>query len=178
MKEENLNIFINEIKGNFNKLEYKSYEEKSVINSYSLSEVVAYRLCRRQYGLLIHRRFITPSLGEFFFGQLIHRVLNKAFKYYCEKNKKPLGEYIEKWAKEISKTLKLHGTRPLSYSLEQRAINLIKTFNEKLGDLIFPLVVETEFKLKMFDEYKVDNKNKEEEKSKTFILTGIVDLIK
>lgn len=61
----------------------REVENPEVIRSYGItSDIIAYRLCPRNYGYFKIRNFIPSTSGQLFFGTIIHNVFDQAHLHY------------------------------------------------------------------------------------------------
>ncbi|MHA1222502.1 MAG: PD-(D/E)XK nuclease family protein [Candidatus Heimdallarchaeaceae archaeon] len=138
--------------------------------TYSIvGDVIAYRLCPRQYGYFKVRNVVPSAQGQMFFGQVIHSVLDKAHLHFGHiPGTLPTEDEIDDYFDLVAKALKSQGIRPLSGGLERRARKLVKMFINKFGMILFPRVKDTEHKLQI--QSTLDN-------GIDYILHGVVDVL-
>lgn len=64
-------------------VENRRIQDPEIIRSYGItSDIIAYRLCPRNYGFFKKRNFIPSTSGQLFFGTIIHNVFDQAHLHY------------------------------------------------------------------------------------------------
>jgi len=75
----------------------------------------------------------------------------------------PIDRDIEHYFDEVEQALRAHGVRPASPVVAEQAKQVLKTFNTVEGPTLYPLVVDTEYRL--------------ESERTNFVLRGVVDVL-
>jgi putative RecB family exonuclease len=132
------------------------------------SDIISFRKCRRQYGYFRQDGFVAAQAVQIFFGQIIHQVLDRCHRHYSgffghAKGTLPSDADIEQYFDEVDQALRAHGIRPASPVVAVQAKQVLKTFNTLEGPMLYPRVIDTEFRL--------------ESERKNFVLRGVVDVI-
>jgi hypothetical protein len=133
------------------------------------SDIVSFRRCRRQYGYLGNDGFAPAQTLQVFFGMVIHQVLDRCHRHYSglmagvPGGQIPADADIEKYFGEVENALRSQGIRPVSHHVRNRALQVIQTFNRLEGPLLYPRVVDTEFRL--------------ESDRNQYIMRGVVDVL-
>lgn len=133
------------------------------------SDIISYRKCRRQYGYFGQDGFVPAQAVQIFFGQVIHQVLDRCHRHYSGKldptmkGTLPTDAEIEQYFDEVEQALRAHGIRPASPYVAIQAKQVLKTFNRLEGPVLYPRVIDTEYRL--------------ESERKNFVLRGVVDVI-
>lgn len=133
------------------------------------SDILSFRKCRRQYGYFGQDGYVPAQAAQIFFGQMIHQVLDRCHRHYSglfnnyPKGSIPTDLNIENYFDEVDKALRAHGVHPASPRVAEQAIQVLKTFNSLEGPLLYPRVIDTEYRL--------------ESERKDFVLRGVVDVL-
>lgn len=132
------------------------------------SDIISFRKCRRQYGYFGQDGFVPAQAVQIFFGQIIHQVLDRCHRHYSgffehPKGTMPKDTDIDNYFTEVDQALRAHGVRPASPIVSEQARQLLKTFNSVEGPMLYPRVMDTEYRL--------------ESERKDFVLRGVVDVI-
>jgi putative RecB family exonuclease len=132
------------------------------------TDILSFRKCSRQYGYFGNDGFIPAKAGQMFFGQIVHQVLDKCHLHYQGKlgfaeKTFPTDLDIKSYFEEVSNALRSHGIKRPSKHAEEKALDVICLFNKVEGPTLYPLVIDTEFRL----ESERDN----------YVLRGVVDVI-
>lgn len=132
------------------------------------SDIIGFRKCRRQYGYFGHDGFVPAQAVQIFFGQIIHQVLDRCHRHYSglfghPRGTQPVEADIDAYFDEVEQALRAHGVRPASPEVAKHARNILKTFNRIEGPVLYPRVIDTEYRL-------------ESERS-NYILRGVVDVL-
>lgn len=132
------------------------------------SDVLAFRRCSRQYGHFAVHGFVPAQATQLYFGVVIHEVLDRLHRQFSGVAEgKPAGLPNETDVKEyfiaVTEALRARGVRPYSRRAEQSALEYLQRFNADWGPTLYPLVIDTERKL------KADKTN--------YVLTGVVDVL-
>ncbi len=133
------------------------------------SDIISFRKCRRQYGYFGQDGFVPAQAVQIFFGQIIHQVLDRCHRHYSglfaghPKGSLPTDSDIERYFNEVDRALRAHGVRPASPKVAEHAKQILKTFNSLEGPILYPRVIDTEYRL-------------ESERS-NFVLRGVVDVL-
>ncbi len=151
------------------KIEEKS--ETLTKNKYSItSDILSFQLCRRQYGFFGVRGYQPAHVVQFWYGMVVHQVLDKLHLHYqgllddSTKGQIPTRKDVDKYFNYVDESLRARGIRAINNNLRQTALSVIKIFNEVEGPKLYPNVIDTECDLQS------DQGN--------FILHGVVDLLK
>jgi hypothetical protein len=132
------------------------------------SDIVSFRKCRRQYGYFGQDGFVPAQAVQVYFGQMIHQVLDRCHRHYSGLFGHPPQTFpsdadIETYFNEVDRALRAHGMRPASPVVAQQALQVLKTFNFIEGPVLYPKVLDTEYRL--------------EAERTTYILRGVVDVL-
>lgn len=132
------------------------------------SDILSFRKCRRQYGYFGQEGFVPARAVQIFFGQIIHQVLDLCHRHYAgylghPKGSMPSDADVERYFDEVEQALRAHGIQPASLREAAQAKQVLKAFNTLEGPLLYPKVLDTEFRL--------------ESERKTFVLRGVVDVL-
>ncbi|MDG6250793.1 PD-(D/E)XK nuclease family protein [Methanocalculus sp.] len=139
--------------------------------SYSVtSDIIAYKICPRQYGLMKHRGYKSAHNIQLWFGTAVHQVLKKLHMQYRgliipeKEGKIPSDIDVEKYFEIVNQSLVRQGIRAMNAKEEKHALKVIKKFNEIEGPKLYPNIIDTEFSF--------------QSDMGEFILEGIVDVLK
>jgi len=129
---------------------------------------MSFRKCPRQYGYFGQDGFVPAQAVQVFFGQIIHQVLDRCHRHYSGifghlKGTMPTEHEIGQYFNEVERALRAHGIRPASPDVAEQAKRVLKTFNALEGPLLYPRVIDTEYRL--------------EAERKDFVLRGVVDVL-
>jgi PD-(D/E)XK nuclease superfamily len=132
------------------------------------SDIISFRKCRRQYGYFGNDGFVPAQAVQIYFGQTIHQVLDRCHRHYNGLFGHPRGTFpteldIEHYYNEVDKALRAHGVRPASQVVAEQARQVLKTFNAIEGPVLYPRVLDTEYRL--------------EAERYNFVLRGVVDVL-
>ncbi len=132
------------------------------------SDIISFRKCRRQYGYFGQDGFVPARAVQIFFGQIIHQVLDRCHRQYAglfgdPKGTMPTDADIERYFNEVEQALRAHGIRPVSPQVAVQAKQILKTFNSLEGPVLYPRVIDTEYRL--------------ESERRDFVLRGVVDVL-
>lgn len=132
------------------------------------SDIISFRKCQRQYGYFGNDGFVPAQAVQIYFGQTIHQVLDRCHRHYSGLFGHPRGTYpcdsdIEHYYDEVDKALRAHGVRPASPAVAEQAKQVLKTFNAVEGPVLYPRVLDTEYRL--------------EAERHNFVLRGVVDVL-
>jgi hypothetical protein len=133
------------------------------------SDIVSFRKCRRQYGYFGHDGFFPAHAVQVYFGQMIHQVLDRCHRHYSGLFPSiPAGTFptdadIDTYFTEVDQAMRAHGTRPASPIVADQAKQVLKTFNKIEGPVLYPKVLDTEYRL--------------ESERPAYILRGVVDVL-
>lgn len=132
------------------------------------SDIISFRRCQRQYGYFGNDGFVPAQAVQIYFGQTIHQVLDRCHRHYNGLFGHPKGTYprdtdIEHYYDEVDKALRAHGVRPASPIVAEQARQVLKTFNAIEGPILYPRVIDTEYRL--------------EAERNDFVLRGVVDVL-
>jgi hypothetical protein len=132
------------------------------------SDIIGFRRCRRQYGFFGQDGFVPAQAVQIFFGQIIHQVLDRCHRHYSGFFGHPQGTMptdvdIDNYFAEVEQALRAHGVRPASPIVADQAKQVLKTFNRLEGPVLYPRVIDTEYRL--------------ESERNSYILRGVVDVL-
>jgi hypothetical protein len=132
------------------------------------SDILSFRKCRRQYGYFGNDGFVPAQAVQIFFGQIIHQVLDRCHRHFSglfghPKGSMPTDGDIEQYFDEVEQALRAHGIRPTSPREADQAKQILKTFNRIEGPVLYPRVIDTEYRL--------------ESERQNFVLRGVVDVL-
>ena len=132
------------------------------------SDIVSFRKCRRQYGFFGQDGFVPAQAAQVYFGQMIHQVLDRCHRHFSGLFGHAPGTFptegdIDTYFNEVDKAMRAHGVRPASPVVALQATQILKTFNTIEGPVLYPKVLDTEYRL-------------ESERS-AYILRGVVDVL-
>lgn len=132
------------------------------------SDILSFRMCPRQYGYFGRDGFVPAQAVQIFFGQIIHQVLDRCHRHYSglfghPKGTMPIDKDIDNYFDEVDQALRTHGVRPASPKVAVQAKQILKTFNNLEGPVLYPRVIDTEYRL--------------ESERQNFVLRGVVDVI-
>ena len=132
------------------------------------SDIISFRKCQRQYGYFGQDGFVPAQAVQIFFGQIIHQVLDRCHRHYSgffghPKGTMPADADIEHYFDEVDQALRAHGVRPASPIVADQAKQVLKTFNALEGPVLYPRVIDTEYRL--------------ESERQNFVLRGVVDVL-
>jgi DNA helicase-2/ATP-dependent DNA helicase PcrA len=140
----------------FTSLRIAGEKQEPLKRQYSISgDVLAFRRCRRQYGMYKVRCYRPSKTIQFYFGTVIHQTLDMAHEHYLGrldpalKARVPTDREIESYFTAAEASLKARGIVPFSSAHRQSALNLLKRFNKNYGERLYPRVRDTECKLQM-----------------------------
>ncbi len=150
------------------KVSYKPVLNKK--NKYSITgDILSFQLCRRQYGFFAVRGYQPAHVVQFWYGTIVHRVLDRLHLHYKglldenTKNQIPTNEDVKSYFNDIEDSLRARGIRAINQSLRDTALNVIQIFNRIEGPKLYPNVIDTECELQS------DQGN--------YVLHGVVDLL-
>lgn len=132
------------------------------------SDIISFRKCRRQYGFFGNDGFVPARAVQMFFGQVIHQVLDRCHRHYSgfmgyPKGSMPTDSDIDIYFDDVEKALRAHGIRSVSPTATEQARQVLKNFNSLEGPILYPRVLDTEYRL-------------ESERS-NYVLRGVVDVL-
>ena len=133
------------------------------------SDIIGYRRCPRQYGFFVEKGFVPAHTVQIFYGTIIHEVLDRAHHHFMgfenpsTKGKIPSELDIVNYFDEVEHALKAHGIRSISERLREQAKEILIRFNEIEGPNLYPLVVDTE--------HRIRGARKE------YLMEGVVDVL-
>jgi putative RecB family exonuclease len=146
-------------------------KETNIKAKYSItSDILSYQLCSRQYGFFAVRGYQPAHVVQFWFGTVIHQVLDKLHLHYqglLDENTKhqvPTDQDVVNYFNAVDDSLKARGIKAVNQSLRDTAINVLTLFNQVEGPKLYPQVLDTECDL--------------QSDRGDFILHGVVDLLK
>lgn len=132
------------------------------------SDIISFRKCRRQYGYFGNDGFVPAEAVQVYFGQMIHQVLDRCHRHYRgwlghPPNTFPADGDIDAYFFEVDRAMRAHGVRPTSPRVAEQAKEVLKTFNRLEGPVLYPRVIDTEYRL--------------ESERMNYILRGVVDVL-
>lgn len=133
------------------------------------ADVLGYRRCARQYGAFRVHNYAAAQQTQLYFGTVLHQVLDRCHTHYHgvidpgTKGSLPSEANIVEYFDEVENGLKSRGIRAVSPKLRDKAINILKYFNQLEGPTLYPRVVDTEHRLQA--------------DQTSHILHGVVDLL-
>jgi DNA helicase-2/ATP-dependent DNA helicase PcrA len=133
----------------------KSKPEVQILPRLSLTgDIVAYRICPRQYGFFAEKGFVPAHTVQIFYGTIIHEVLDRTHHHYQgfedskTKGKIPSDKDIVRYFAEVESSLKARGIRVINRRLRDQALEVLKQFNRVEGPRLYPLVIDTEHRVR------------------------------
>jgi putative RecB family exonuclease len=157
---------------------WRSYKEVKVEPSeetptkprYSLtSDILGYRLCPRQYGFFNVRGYVPARTVQFFYGTIIHGVLDRCHHHYqgredvSTKGTLPNDDDIDTYFGEVEVSLRARGITAINRGLVTQAKEVLKKFNRIEGPGLYPRVIDTEHRVQSDREQ--------------YIVEGVVDVL-
>lgn len=132
------------------------------------SDIIGFRRCRRQYGYFGNDGFVPAQAVQVFFGQVIHQVLDRCHRHFNglfghARGTLPTDADVDSYFDEVDQALRAHGVRPASPIVADQARQVLKTFNQIEGPVLFPRVLDTEYRL--------------ESERNAYVLRGVVDVL-
>lgn len=144
-------------------------KDPAMHSEYSITaDVLSFRRCSRQYGHFAVYGFVPAQATQLYFGIVIHQVLDRAHRQFLGRvdgkakgvpSDADIGEHF----RAVTEALRARGIRPYSRRAEDSAKDYLVRFNSTWGPSLYPLVVDTEAKLKC--------------NMRSYILTGVVDVL-
>lgn len=134
------------------------------------ADILAFQLCRRQYGFFAVRKYQPAHVVQIWFGTVIHQVLDKLHMHYMGRfdpkttGNVPSDKDIDFYFNQVEESLMARGIRAINPDLRETARRIIKIFNKIEGPSLYPNVEDTECSLQS------DQGN--------YIFHGVVDVIK
>jgi hypothetical protein len=132
------------------------------------SDIISFRKCRRQYGYFGNDGFVPAQAVQVYFGQMIHQVLDRCHRHFSglfghAPATFPTDADIDAYFFEVDRAMRAHGVRPASPRVAEQAKDVLKTFNRLEGPVLYPRVLDTEYRL--------------ESERNSYILRGVVDVL-
>jgi len=118
------------------------------------ADIVGHRRCPRQYGFFVEKSFVPAHTVQIFYGTIIHEVLDRTHHHYQgfddpkTRGTIPTDQDIEKYFCEVESSLKARGIRAINLNLRNQALDVLKCFNRIEGPDLYPLVVDTEHRVR------------------------------
>lgn len=153
----------------FKTMKVKPTTDPAMRKEYSITaDVLSFRRCPRQYGYFAIHGFVPAQATQLYFGIVIHEVLDRLHRQFAgEIEGKPKGmpseDDVKAYFVAVTEALRARGIRPYSRRAEASALEYLQRFNSKWGPTLYPLVIDTECKLKA--------------DKGSYILTGVVDVL-
>lgn len=140
------------------------------IRKYSTTgDILAFKRCRRQYGMFSVRGFSPASDTQAYFGTLTHDVLDAVNRQYKTTKLLPSVAEIETLVDQAHDRLWRSGVRPYNAKQQrERVAKLIHRFVELTGHAFFKHVKETEYLLE---------RALTTHKGRPYVLSGVVDVL-
>jgi len=139
----------------FSRMNVVSKPEVQTLRRLSLTaDIVGYRRCPRQYCFFVHKNFVPAHTVQIFYGTIIHEVLDRTHHHYQgfddpkTKGKIPTDRDIERYFDEVESSLRARGIRAINSDLRDNALEILKRFNRIEGRHLYPLVVDTEHRVR------------------------------
>lgn len=155
----------------FSELIIEPESNTDIKKRYSVTgDILQFQLCRRQYGFFAVRGYKPANLTQFWYGTVIHQVLDKLhLQFHGRFNPKlkgviPTDEHVEEFFKLVIEDLRTQGIKAINDDIKKAALKVLKIFNRVEGPTLYPYVEDTECSL--------------ESDYGNYILHGKVDLIK
>lgn len=153
-------------------LHVEEREQRRLKEKYSAtSDILAYQICPRQYGFFKIRKYQPAHLVQIWYGTIIHQVLDKLHLHYeglldpSTRGQIPTDNDVERYFSEVENSLLLmSGIRPITPSIRNTALRVLKIFNRIEAQTLYPQVIDTEC------EFSSDRGD--------YILTGKVDVLR
>lgn len=133
------------------------------------SDIISYRRCRRQYGYFGNDGYVSAQTLQVFYGTVIHQVLDRCHRHYSgllqgvPGGSIPTDVELAGYFGEVENALRTQGIRPVSASVRDQALRVIRNFNILEGPKLYPRVVDTEYRL--------------ESDRNQYIMRGVVDVL-
>ena len=154
VEEESANVEGLKMWEKYSAMKARSKPEVQTLPRLSLTaDIVGYRMCPRQYGFL-EKGFVPAHAVQRFYGTIIHEVLDRTHHHYqgfedqTTKGKIPSDQDIEAYFGEVESSLKARGIRSINKHLRNLALDVLKRFNRIEGPRLYPLVVDTEHRVR------------------------------
>lgn len=140
------------------------------IRKYSTTgDILAYKRCKRQYGMFGVRGFAPSSDTQAYFGTLAHDVLDAVNREYRDTGALPTAADIQTMIGQAHDRLWRSGVRPYNSKWQRERIELLITrFVELTGHAFFKHVQETEYQLE---------RAMTTTSGQGYVLTGVVDVL-
>lgn len=133
------------------------------------ADILSYQRCRRQYGFFKVRGFCSATVTQFYFGTLVHDVLDRINRNYRLDQTLPDFEGVKTLVAEAHDRLVRSGIRTYNARQQQQnAVTFINRFMILIGPHFFPNVKETEYRLERILQTPQDRE---------YILDGVVDVL-
>lgn len=116
-------------------------------------DILSFQRCPRQYGLVSVRGFVLANPVQFYYGTLIHQVLDRAHAHYAglpdpsTRGYIPTDDDIQSFFKHVDEGLRLRNIRSSSPKEQGRALERLLAFNRIEGPQLYPRVRDTEHRL-------------------------------
>lgn len=140
------------------------------IRKYSTTgDILAYKRCKRQYGVFGVRGFAPSSDTQAYFGTLTHDVLDAINREYRATGQLPAVADIHTMIEQAHDRLWRSGVRPYNSKGQRERVELLITrFVELVGHAFFKHVQETEYQLE---------RAMTTPSGQGYVLTGVVDVL-
>jgi len=154
----------------YKKVKVEPSDETPTKPRYSLTaDILGYRLCPRQYGFFNVRGYVPARTVQFFYGTIIHGVLDRCHHHYqgrediSTKGTLPDDSDIDRYFGEVEASLKARGITAINRDLVTQAKEVLNKFNRIEGPSLYPRVKDTEHRVQSDREQ--------------YIVEGVVDVL-
>lgn len=133
------------------------------------ADILSFRRCRRLYGFEAVNGYVPSRTSQFFYGTVIHQVLDRAHAHYhglidpATQGQVPSDDDIREYFDDVRQSLRTRGIRGARAQVEEQALEVIQLFNRVEGNTLYPRVVDSEHRMQA-DE-------------RTYVLHGTADLL-
>jgi len=139
----------------YSSIKIRAKPEVKTLPRFSLTvDIIGYKRCPRQYYYFVEKGFVPAHTLQIFYGTIIHEVLDRVHHHYRgfenpkTKGKIPTDKEVEKYFNEVENSLKARGIRAINKRLRDQALDILKRFNKIEGPYLYPLVIDTEHRVK------------------------------
>lgn len=126
-----------------------SLRADKVVRRYSTTgDILSFKRCRRQYGFFHARKFASATATQYYFGTLVHDVMDKIYREYKRTPVLPTKAQVGAWVDEAHNLLTLAGIRTLDpVAQKAHAVKVIDRFIQLVGKSFLSHIVQTEYRL-------------------------------